>query len=79
MVKSKTPLRKVWFANISDRTQYYSSEFKKMRCEIQECGNYQPCRIFIENTLAAELTMSSVKIQAAIYRDKMSYWQESRI
>ena len=27
-------------ANIADRTQYYSSEFKKMRCEIQECGKY---------------------------------------
>ena len=26
--------------NISDRTQYYSDEFKKMRCEIQECGKY---------------------------------------
>ena len=32
---------------ISDRTQYYSDEFTKMACEIQECGNYQPCRLFI--------------------------------
>ena len=31
-----------------------------MRYEIQDCGNYQPCRIFIENTLAVEITMSSV-------------------
>ena len=52
---------KLDIANISDRTQYYSSEFKKRRCEIQKCGNYQPCGIFIENTLAAELTMSFVK------------------
>ena len=27
---------KLDIANISDRTQYYSDEFKKMRCEIQE-------------------------------------------
>ena len=48
-------------ANITDRTQYYSSEFKKIRCKIQECGKYQPCRIFIENTLSVEITMSSLK------------------
>ena len=32
-----------------------------MRCEIQERGKYQPCRIFIKNTLAVDITMSSVK------------------
>ena len=31
--------KKLGIANIADRTQYYSSEFKKMRREIQECGN----------------------------------------
>ena len=40
--------KKLSIANIADRSQYYSSEFKKMRCEIQECGKYQPCRIFIK-------------------------------
>ena len=25
---------------------------KKRRCKIQESGKYQPCRIFIKNTLA---------------------------
>ena len=27
---------KLGIANISDKIQYYSDEFKKMRCEIQE-------------------------------------------
>ena len=36
-----------------------------MRWEIQECGKYQPCRIFIKNTLAVEISMSSVKTQSA--------------
>ena len=40
--------KKLSIANIADRSHYYSSEFKKMRCEIQECGKYQPCRIFIK-------------------------------
>ena len=30
--------KKLDIANIANRTQYYSSAFKKMRCEIQECG-----------------------------------------
>ena len=34
---------KLDIANISDRSQYYSDEFKKMRCKIQECGNYVDC------------------------------------
>ena len=58
--------------NIADRTQYYSSEFKKMRCKIQECCKCQPCRIFIKNTLAVEITISSVKTQAVIFRNK--FW-----
>ena len=32
-----------------------------MICEKQECSKYQPCRKFIENTLAVEITMSAVK------------------
>ena len=32
-----------------------------MKCKIQECGKYQPCRMFIENNLAVEITMSVVK------------------
>ena len=49
---------KLGIVNIADRTQYYSDEFKKTRCEIQECYKYQPCRMFIENNLAVEITMS---------------------
>ena len=62
--------KKLGIANIGDRTQHYSDEFKKMRCEIQECGKYQPWRMFIENTLAVEITMSAVKPQAAIFKSK---------
>ena len=62
--------KKLGIANIGDRTQHYSDEFKKMRCEIQECGKYQPWRTFIENTLAVEITMSAVKPQAAIFKSK---------
>ena len=66
-------------ANIADRSQYYSSEFKKMRCEIQECGKYQPCRIFIKNTVAVEITISAVKMQAAIFREKFGVYQYDKV
>ena len=70
---------KLHVANIADKTQYYSSEFKKMRCEIRECGNYQPCRIFIENTLAVQLAMSSVKTMAAIFKTKFGINQHDKV
>ena len=70
--------KKLDIANIADRTQY-SSEFKKMRSEIQECGKYQPCRMFIENTLAVEITMSAVKTQAAIFREKFGVNQHDKV
>ena len=34
------------------------------------CGKYQPCRKFIENKLTVEITMSSVKTQAATFGTK---------
>ena len=71
--------KKLDIANIADRTQYYSSEFKKMKYEIQKCGKYQPCRVFIDNTLTVEITMSSVKTQAAIFREKFGVKQHDKV
>ena len=39
-------------------------------CETQERGNYQPCRLFIQNILAVQLTMTANKTQAAIFKAK---------
>ena len=50
-----------------------------MRCEIQECGKYQPFRMFIENTLAVEITMSAVKTQAVIFRKKFGVNQHDKV
>ena len=73
--------KKLNIANIADIVQYYSSKFKKMKCEIQECGKYQPCRItkYYKNTLAVEITMSSVKTQAIIFRDKFGVNQHDKV
>ena len=50
-----------------------------MRFEIQECGKYQPCRIFIKNTLAVEITMSSVKTKAAIFKSKFGVNKHDKV
>ena len=70
---------KLGIANIANRTQHYSDKFKKMRCEIQVCGKYQPCRMFIENTLSVEITMSTVKTQAAIFKSKFGVNQHDKV
>ena len=50
-----------------------------MRCKIQECGNYQPCRMFIENTAAVEITMSAIEAKAVIFRDKFGVKQHDKV
>ena len=50
-----------------------------MRCKIQECGKYQPCRMFIENTLAVEITMNAVKTQAITFRNKFGVNQHDKV
>ena len=50
-----------------------------MWCEIQDFGKYQPCRVFIKNTLAIEITMSAVKTQAVIFRDKFRVNQRDKV
>ena len=50
-----------------------------MRCEIQERGKYQSCRMFTENTLAVEITMSTVKTEAVIFRDKFGVKQHDKV
>ena len=63
--------KKIGILNVSHKTQYYLSESKKMRCDIQDRGNYQPCRMFIENSVAKDITMNSVKAKVAISRSKL--------
>ena len=46
---------------------------------MQECGKYQPCRIFIKSTLVIKIKMSSVKTQAAIFRDKSGVNQHNKV
>ena len=50
-----------------------------MRCELQICGKYQPCRMFIENTLAVEITMGAVKTEAATFKSKFGVNKHDKV
>ena len=50
-----------------------------MRSKIQECGNYQSCRIFIENNLAVKITLSSGETQAVIFKSKFGVNQHDKV
>ena len=43
-------------SNVASRTQYYSSEFKRERYEIQDCDDYQPFRMFLKEELAVAIS-----------------------
>ena len=52
-----------------------------MRCEIQDCGKYQPCRMFVKNRMfiAVEITMSAAKTEAAIFKSKCGVNQHDKV
>ena len=58
-INQKNLEKKTWYCKyIWQNSILFLKIPQKMRCEIQKCGNYQPCIIFIENTLAVEIAMS---------------------
>ena len=50
---------------VGNKTQYYSDEFKKRRCEIQDCEDFQSCRKFIAEKLAIHLIIDIKTVNAA--------------
>ena len=46
---------------------------------MQECSKYQPHRMFIESTAPAEITMSSIKTEAAIFKAKFGVKQHANV
>ena len=50
-----------------------------MRCKIQDCCKYQPCRMFIENAAVVDITTNAVKTQAVIFRDKFRVKQLAKV
>ena len=64
---------------VSNKTQYYSDEFKKRRYEIQDCEDFQPCRKFITEELAIHLIIDIKTAKAAELKTKIGFNQVDSI
>ena len=60
---------------VGNKTQYYSDEFKKRRCKIQDCEDFQPCRKFIAEELAIHLIIDIKTVKAAELKIKLGFNQ----
>ena len=58
-----------------NKIQYYSDKFKKRRCEIQNCEDYQPCRKFIAEKLAIHLILGIKTVKADELKTKLGFKQ----
>ena len=63
----------------SNKTQYYSDEFKKRRCEIQNCEDFQPCKKFIAEELAVHQIIDIKTVKAAEFKIKLGFNQVNLI
>ena len=58
-----------------NKTQYYFDEFKKRRCKIQNCEDYQPCRKFIAEELAIHLILDTKTVKVGELKIKLGFNQ----
>ena len=66
----------VGYENLAgNKIQYYSDKFKKRRCEIQNCEDYQPCRKFIAEKLAIHLILGIKTVKADELKTKLGFKQ----
>ena len=58
-----------------NRTQQYSDELKKKRCEIQDCEDFQPCRKFIAEKLTIHLIIDIKTVKAGELKTRLGFNQ----
>ena len=66
-------------SNLAVVTLQYSSELKKYRQELQDCGNHQPCRRFLEGDFAMQIIMDCRTIPAVNFETKLVFNQHDPI
>ena len=59
----------------NNKTQYYSSEFEKIRYKIQDCEDFQPCRKFVVKEFAIHLIIDIKAVKAAELKIKLCFNQ----
>ena len=65
-------------SNLPAVTNQYSSELKKQRQEIQDCGNHQLCR-FLEEDFAVQIIMDCRTTPVVNFKTKLGFSQHNPI
>ena len=63
----------------SNKTRFYSDEFKKIRFETQNCEDFEPCRKFMAEEFAIHLIIEIKTVQAAEIKIKLGFNQVDTI
>ena len=66
-------------SNLAAVTLQYPQKYRKQRQELQNCGKYQPCRIFLKEILAMQIIMDCRTTPAVIFRTKLGFRQHDPI
>ena len=62
-------------SNLVVVTNKYSSDLKKQRQELEDCGNYQPCRKFSEENFAIQIIMDCRTTSAVNFKTRLVFNQ----
>ena len=60
-------------------TLLYPLKYRIQRQELQNCGNYQPCRIFLKESLAMQIIRDCRTTPAVNFRTKLGFSQHDPI
>ena len=60
-------------SNLAAVTLQYPVKYRKQRQELQNCGNYQPCRIFLKESLAVQIIIDCRTTPAVNSRTKLAF------
>ena len=66
-------------SNLTVVTLQYPLKYRKQRQELQNCGNHQPCRIFLKESLAVRIIMDYRTTPALNFRTKLGFSQHDPI
>ena len=66
-------------SNLAAVTLQYPPKYRKQRQELKKCGKYQPCRIFLKESLAVPIIMDCRTIPAVNFRTRLGFWQHNPI
>ena len=66
-------------SNLAAATLQYSSELRKQRQELQDCGNHRPCRRFLEEDFAMQTIMDCRTTPAVNFKTNLGFTQHDPI